>query len=106
MRVFNIKDGKITLNDSVTPLQIVKELSSLEYNAKYPKDSDGRDRKRFEAELKYVFDRYSLFSPYKSWREEDRIARAFENAGFPDKWKESEQLKKFITAVQEFEVNT
>jgi hypothetical protein len=106
MRVFNFQEGKLTLNDSLTLLPVVKELSSLEYNAKFPKDAEGRGRKRLELELQYVYYVYSRISPYKAYEEKDRKEKAIELLGLPDKWKESDKLKLLIKEVLDIENNS
>jgi hypothetical protein len=107
MKLFNFVEGSLQLHDSLTPLQCVRELQSLKYNAgKEWSDSDGRMRKRYNLELLYIFYVHSRMSPFKAYTEEDRIVRAKKDIPFPPNWKVSSELGECIKLIVELEDNT
>jgi hypothetical protein len=107
MKVFEVKEGRYDLVESMKGLQVVATISSLKYNnSKDFKDTDGRDRKRYYAEIKYVFLSYSRSSPYRGYDDDNRKKKAIIECSMPNSWKESNEIKSLISLVEELEINT
>lgn len=79
-------------------------LKTLNYN-KADGDIDGRKRKRGKEELRYMLLVYSPKSPYRDYKEDERMAEARIDCRFKESWKPSEELKKAIEKYQKGSIN-
>lgn len=88
-------EGELEITDEAKLVPEVQALLTLKYN-KGPKDHDGRKRFRVHEELRYMRLVYSPKSPYRDYYEDERIAEARLDCGFPKEWVESPELKAAI----------
>lgn len=99
------QEGEIEFNSQEIKLvPEVQALMTLKYN-KGPKDADGRKKYRALNELRYLYLVYSLRSPYRDFISEDRVKEAKADCGFPEDWKESQELQAVIEKYKKGTVN-
>jgi GH15 family glucan-1,4-alpha-glucosidase len=95
MKLFNFINYKAELNDSALLLPEIKAMLTLNYN-KQKGDAQGRKKDRALAEFTYVYLAYDYGSPYADFSKEQRLKQALIDAGLPQDYAISDELKALI----------